>query len=128
MAGMTTPTRTSEAPARTTRPRGSLLVLATLVLLWVVWGAAWLVAPDRNPGGQCAGLGFGCTLTPQDLVAFAGIIAVAPLTVLVLAVTLVVRLVRIGRGSPRTVWDVVVGALILLAFGVWLTGTVAGAI
>ncbi|MDT0215118.1 hypothetical protein Q9R29_14595 [Rothia sp. ARF10] len=125
---MTTPTSTAEAPARSRRPRGSLVVLATLVLLWVVWSAAWLVAPDRNPGGQCEGLGFGCTLTPHDAVVFVGIILVAPLTALVLAVTLVVRLVRISRGSPRTVWDVVVGVLLLLAFGVWLTGTVAGAI
>jgi len=128
MAGMTTPTGTAEAPARSTRPRGSLAVLAALLLLWVLWGAAWLVAPDRNPGGQCEGLGFGCTLTPHDTVAIAGVIVVAPLTVLVLVVTLVVRLVRIRRGSPRTVWDVVVGALLLLAFGVWLTGTVAGAV
>ncbi|MFW5474116.1 hypothetical protein ACOCJ5_12485 [Knoellia sp. CPCC 206450] len=125
---MTTPTSTAEAPTRPRTPRGSLVVLATLVVLWLLWGVAWLVAPDRNPGGQCEGLGFGCTLTPHDSVAFAGIIVVAPSTVLALAVTLVVRLVRISRGSPRTVWDVIVGALLVLGFGVWLVGTVAGAV
>ena len=128
MAGMTTPTSTAEAPTRSTTPRGSLVVLATLVVLWVLWAAALLVAPDRNPDGQCEGLGFGCTLTAHDFTLILGIIALAPLTALVLAVTLVVRLVRISLGSPRTLWDVVVGALLLLAFGVWLTGTVAGAI
>lgn len=98
------------------------------MVLWVLWGAGLLVAPDRNPDGQCEGLGFGCTLTAHDFTLILGSIALAPLTALVLAVTLVVRLVRISRGSPRTLWDVVVGALLLLAFGVWLTGTVAGAI
>jgi hypothetical protein len=128
MVGMTTPTSAGEAPARSTRPQGSLVVLATLVVLWLLWGVALLVAPDRNPDGQCEGLGFGCTLTAHDFTLILGIVGLAPLTVLVLVVTLVVRLVRIARGSPRTVWDVVVGALLLLAFGVWLTGTVAGAV
>ena len=127
MAGMTTPTSTAQEPARSTKPRGSLLVLAALVALWVFWAAAWLVAPDRNPGGQCEGLGFGCTLTPQDLTEFAGLLLLAPFSVLVLVVTLVVRLVRIGRGSPRTVWDAVAVALLLLVGGAWLVGTVVGA-
>ena len=128
MAGMTTPTTAPGALATSARPRGSLVVLATLVVLWLLWGIALLVAPDRNPGGQCEGIGFGCTLTAHDFTLILGIIALAPLSVLVLAVTLVVRLVRMRRGSPRTVWDVVVGALLLLAFGAWLAGTVAGAV
>ncbi|CAN7442180.1 hypothetical protein [Knoellia sp. LjRoot47] len=125
---MTTPTERAATPTTTTpMPRGSLLVLGALVLVWLVWGAAYLVAPDSNPNGQCEGLGFGCTLTPHDVAGFVGAIVVAPLTALVLAVTLVVRLVRIGRGSPRTVWDIVVAGLLLVGFGLWLVGAVAGA-
>lgn len=103
-------------------------MLVVLTLGWLVWLAWWLVAPDRNPGGQCEGLGFGCTPTPKDVATFAGIVGLAPLTALVLAVTLVIRLVRIRKGSPRTAWDVVVGVLVLAAFGLWLAGTVAGAV
>jgi hypothetical protein len=116
------------APSRpTTVSRGSLFVLATLAVLWLCWLAWFLAAPDRNPGGQCEGLGFGCTPTPRDVASFAGLVGLAPLSVLVLGVTLLVRLVRTQRGSPRTVWDVLVGAA-LLAFGaLWLAGTVAGA-
>ncbi|MFC7492337.1 MULTISPECIES: hypothetical protein [unclassified Knoellia] len=116
------------AMSTTRRPRGSLIVLGVLVALWVVWALWLLTAPDSNPGGQCSGLGFGCTLTPHDLAAFAGIIVVAPLSALTLVVTLVVRIVRIGRGSPRTVWDVVLGVLLLGAGLVWLVGTVVGSL
>ncbi|WP_404382737.1 hypothetical protein LL946_16895 [Knoellia locipacati] len=111
-------------------PRGSLVspvVLVGLALLWATWALWFVLSPDRNPGGQCEGLGFGCTLTPRDLAAFVGLIGLAPLSVLVLVVTLVVRLVRINRGSSRTVWDVVVGALLLAAACLWLAGTIAGA-
>ncbi|EAP99079.1 hypothetical protein JNB_02885 [Janibacter sp. HTCC2649] len=108
------------------RPRGSLVVLIVLVALWAAWLLWFTTAPDTNPGGQCSGLGFGCTLTPHDLAAFAGAIVVAPLSALVVAVTLVVRVVRIGRGSPRTTWDVLLGALLLLVGVLWLIGTVAG--
>ncbi len=108
-------------------PRGSLLVLAVLAAVWAAWGSWFALSPDRNPGGQCEGLGFGCTPTPRDLAAFVGLIGLAPVSVLALLVTLVVRLVRIGRGSRRTAWDVVVGALLLGAGGLWLAGTVAGA-
>ncbi len=114
-------------PAETRRSsHGSLIVLVVLLALWAAWGLWFTLAPDVNPGGQCSGLGFGCTLTPHDFAAFAGAIVVAPLSVVVLAVTLVVRVVRIGRGSARTVWDVVIGALLLGAGVIWLIGTVAG--
>lgn len=118
---------TSPAPAGRP-PRGSLVVLLALAVLWAGWAVWFLTAPDANPGGQCEGLGFGCTLTPRDLATFVGVVGVAPLSVLVLVVTLVVRLVRVGRGSPRTVWDVVVGALLLGAGALWVAGTVAGSI
>ncbi|MEO7268954.1 MAG: hypothetical protein ABIW49_07095 [Knoellia sp.] len=114
-------------PAKTRRSsRGSLIALVVLLALWAAWGLWFSLAPDVNPGGQCSGLGFGCTLTPHDFAAFAGVIVVAPLSVVVLAVTLAVRLVRIGRGSDRTVWDVVIGALLLGAGVLWLIGTVGG--
>lgn len=109
-------------------PRGAFIVLLALGALWVAWGLWFVTAPDTNAGGQCSGLGFGCTLTPHDLAAFAGAIVVAPLTVVVVAVTLVVRVVRIGRGSPRTMWDVLLGVLLLLAGALWLVGTVAGSL
>lgn len=121
MSGMTAPSRT------TTSPRGSLIVLAVLTVVWLGWLTWFLSAPDRNPGGQCAGLGFGCTPTPRDVASFVGVIGLAPLSVLVLVVTLVVRLVRIRAGSRRTAWDVAVGALLVAAGALWLVGTVAGA-
>jgi hypothetical protein len=116
--------------AQTTRraPRGSLLVLGLLLVLWLAWLAWWLLAPERNPDGQCEGLGFGCTLTPRSLAEFAAVIALAPLTALVLAVTAAVRAVRVGRGSPRSAWDFLVGALLVAAFLAWLVGTVAGSL
>ena len=86
---------TGNTPARS--PRGSLAVLVGLLVLWLAWLGWFLLAPDRNADGRCAGLGFGCTLTPRDVAVFAGIILVAPLSVLVGVVTGVVRLVRVVR-------------------------------
>lgn len=108
-------------------PRGSLIVLVALLAVWAAWGLWFALAPDSNPNGQCEGLGFGCTLTPRDFAAFAGAIVVAPVSVLVAVVTVGVRVVRIGRGSPRTVWDVVLGALLLGAGVLWVIGAVLGA-
>ena len=118
-------------PATTThrtRTSGSLLVLVGLTVLWLAWAAFFVTAPDHNPSGRCEGLGFGCTPTPRDVAEFVGVVALAPLSVLVLVVTLVVRLVRISRGSPRRAWDVLVGALLLAMGALWLVGAVAGAI
>lgn len=109
-------------------PRGSLIVLIGLALLWAAWALWFVIAPDTNPGGQCSGLGFGCTLTPHDFAAFAGAIVVAPLSVLVAAVTMVVRIVRINRGSSRTVWDLLLGGLLLGAGVFWVLGTVVGSL
>lgn len=117
----------SEATTPRRTPRGSLAVLVALLVLWLSWLAWFLLAPDRNADGRCEGLGFGCTLTPHDAAVFAGIIVVAPMSLLVVAVTVVVRLVRITRGSPRTVWDLVLGALLAAAVVLWLTGSVSGA-
>lgn len=117
---------TPAAPSRR-HPRGSLIVLTVLALLWAGWALWYSAAPDTNPGGQCEGLGFGCTPTPRDVAAFVGVIGVAPASALVLVVTLLVRILRIGRGSPRTVWDVVVGALLLGTGLLWVFGSVAGA-
>ena len=118
---------TTTAETRRT-PHGSLIVLVVLVAVCAAWALWFMTAPDTNPGGQCSGLGFGCTLTPHDFAAFAGAIVVAPLSVIVGAVTLIVRIVRIGRGSPRTVWDVVLGALLLGAGLFWVIGTVIGSL
>lgn len=118
----------SEANTPRRPSRGSLVVLVALVVLWLIWLGWFLLAPDRNPGGQCEGLGFGCTLTPQDLAEFAAVILLVPFTVLVIAVTGVVRLVRIGKGSPRSRWDLTLGGLLAAAVLMWIAGTVVGAI
>lgn len=117
---------TSAAPSRR-HPHGSLIVLVALAVLWAGWALWFLTAPDANPGGQCEGLGFGCTLTPRDVASFVGVIALAPFTALVLAVTGAVRIVRISTGSPRTVWDAVVWLLVLAGLGAVVIGTLRGA-
>lgn len=122
MLGMSTTNTARRAP------RGSLLVLVGLLALWLLWLVAFLLAPDRNPNGQCEGLGFGCTLPPRDSLEFAGILLVAPGSVLAVLVTGVVRLVRISRGSPRTVWDMVLGAVLAAAVVAWVVGSLAGAL
>ena len=122
MLGMST----ANTPRRA--PRGSLTVLVGLLVLWSCWLVWLLLAPDRNADGRCEGLGFGCTPTPRDAAEFAGILVVAPLSLLVVVVTGVVRLVRISRGSPRTVWDLVLAALLAAAVGAWVAGSVAGAL
>ncbi|WP_353950061.1 hypothetical protein V6K52_10440 [Knoellia sp. S7-12] len=116
---------TSAAPSRP-RPRGSLIVFVVLVAMWAAWALWFTLAPSTNPGGQCEGLGFGCTLTPNDLAAFAGIIILAPGTFLLVALTLAVRATRIGRGSPRTVWDVVLAVLLLAAGALFVIGNLVG--
>lgn len=126
MIDMTTTAATTTSS--TGRPRGSLSVLVGLVVIWALWLLAYLFSPDHNADGRCEGLGWGCTLTPRQGVQFVGILAVAPLTVFVLAVSSVVRLVRISRGSPRTAWDVAVWCLLVAAALWWLFATVMGAI
>ena len=80
----------------------------TLGLLWVF--PAVLVAvlhvtlPDYNASGQCSGLGFGCTLTPADLVLFLGYFAAPVLVVLGLIACVLIAFVqsrRQRRGHPE---------------------------
>ena len=55
--------------------RAVATILLWLLVVIVCWGFAWVVAPDANAGGQCEGLGFGCSLTPQDSLALAAFVA-----------------------------------------------------
>lgn len=121
MAGMST----STVPRA--KPHGSVIVLTILSVLWLGWLAWYLASPDHNANGQCEGLGFGCTLTPRDLATFAGVIALAPLTGLVLFIAGSVRLVRVSGGSPRTVWDLVIWGLVVLAAAAVVAGSLRGA-
>lgn len=72
-----------------------------LGLLWVL--PVVLVAvlhatlPDYNASGQCAGLGFGCTLTPADFVLFLGYVAAPVLFVLGVVACLVIAVVQSRR-------------------------------
>ena len=76
--------------------------LVALGLLWVAPAVLVLVLhltlPDYNASGQCAGLGFGCTLTPSDGVLFLGYLAALPLVVVGLVTCLVIAVVRVRRG------------------------------
>ena len=83
----------------------------TLGLLWVLpmvlVGVLHVTLPDYNASGQCSGLGFGCTLTPADLVLFLGYVAAPFLFVLGLGATVVIAIVqsrraRIGQSEAPT--------------------------
>ncbi|MFW5469587.1 hypothetical protein ACOCJ4_06020 [Knoellia sp. CPCC 206435] len=117
--------RTANASRRA--PRGAPIVLAIVLVSWLVWLGWFVTAPDTNANGQCEGLFFGCRLTPHDSAAFVGSLVLLPLSLLVVAVTGVVRLVRVRRGSPRTVWDLVLGVLLAAAVVAWVVGSLAGA-
>ncbi|MBC9820617.1 hypothetical protein [Terrabacter sp. MAHUQ-38] len=80
----------------------------TLGLLWVLPAVLVVVLhvtlPDYNASGQCSGLGFGCTLTPADLVLFLGYFAAPVLFVLGLVACVVIAFVqsrRQRRGPPE---------------------------
>lgn len=63
------------------RPRGARAALTVLgVLAFVVFAAVllWAVLPDHNADGQCEGIGWGCSLTPRDGVAFVGLLLGVP--------------------------------------------------
>ncbi|MGG5260364.1 hypothetical protein [Phycicoccus avicenniae] len=53
--------------------------LVTLGVLWVLpavlVGVLYLVLPHANAGGQCEGIGFGCTTNPADTALLLGILA-----------------------------------------------------
>lgn len=118
---------TTTAETRRTRPRGSLIVTVVLLTLWAAWGLWYLLAADTNPNGQCEGLGFGCTITPRDFATFVGLLALGPLTGLVLLITGSIRLLRVSQGSPRTVWDLLVWSVLVLFVALVIVGTVSGA-
>lgn len=128
MLGMSETTATQPQPNTPRRTRGSLIVLGVLVVVWVIWAVVWLVSPDQNPGGQCAGIGWGCTLTPRQGMTFLAVLGLIPLTGLVLLITGAVRLLRIGNGSPRTWADVVVWLLLGAGVALFLLATFQGAI
>ena len=88
-------------PAAHRGRRAVATILLWLLVVIVCWGFAWVVAPDANAGGQCEGLGFGCTLTPQDSLALVAFFA-APVGVgTVLLGTVVALVVDRARWLPR---------------------------
>lgn len=69
-------------------------VLALVVLLYVL---AILAAPTENPGGQCSGIGFGCTLTPHDSLVFLGLLVGLPALVCALVLASIVAGILLRR-------------------------------
>jgi hypothetical protein len=72
-----------------------LLALLGPAVLWVVGMAVVVgVASPDNEAGQCEGIGWGCTLPPQDaaiLVAFAGAFTLVPVLTAVNALLLLLE-------------------------------------
>lgn len=81
--------------------RAVATILLWLLVVIVCWGFAWVVAPDVNSGGQCEGIGFGCTPTPQDSLALAAVFAAPALIGTVLLGTVVALVVDRARWLPR---------------------------
>lgn len=85
--------------------------LVVLGVLWLLPAATVAVLhlslPDHNAGGQCEGLGWGCTLPPADGVLLLGMMAAPFLLVAGAVGCVVVALVRARRrgeaGRPRGV-------------------------
>lgn len=71
------------------------------IVFWVLPAAflllGYLVSPDHNANGQCSGIGFGCTLTPKDSVAFLAIFGYPIVFAVGVAVMFVVYAVRLHR-------------------------------
>lgn len=92
-----------------------------LILAYVV---ITLLLPDHNPGGQCEGIGWGCTPTPRVGALLVGLFVGVPVVVIGYLVSLgVYALVRsaarrhallVGTGAAFA--GIVVGVLIALAF------------
>lgn len=97
------------------RRRTAFIVLGTLVLLAVVGFVVMLaLAPTENAGGQCSGIGWGCTLTPHDTVVFAGIFVGIP-TLLGTLILGTVAIAALLRWTPLLGWLVGVLAALLAA-------------
>jgi uncharacterized membrane protein YhaH (DUF805 family) len=94
---------------------GALWVLPAVLL---VLGS--ILLPDTNAGGQCSGLGFGCTLTPRDSVAFLAFFATPVLLVcgvvaLVLLAVLRARNAGFRAAAPSLQAFAVVGLVVVCA-------------
>jgi hypothetical protein len=77
------------------------------VALGLLWGlplvlvvGLHLTLPRTNPGGQCEGIGFGCTLPAADAVLLLGMLA-APVLLLVGLVTCIAIAVVTSRRERR---------------------------
>ncbi|UVI34766.1 hypothetical protein [Brevibacterium spongiae] len=72
-------------PKKAKSHRASSRAFSVIAAAWLsgVLGLfiVWLLAPDSLPDGQCSGLGFGCTLTARDSIAFAGFFFALPVTI-----------------------------------------------
>jgi len=83
------------------RLAGYRAYLVALGLIWVLPAALllllYLTLPDYNASGQCEGIGWGCTLTPADGIAFLALLAAPFLFVLGLLVCAVIFFVRYVR-------------------------------
>lgn len=72
-------------PKKATSHRASSRAFTVIAAAWLIGALglfiAWLLAPDSLPDGQCSGLGFGCTLTARDSIAFASFFFALPVTI-----------------------------------------------
>lgn len=92
-----------------------------LTLAYVV---TTLLLPNRNPNGQCQGIGWGCTPTPRDSALLVGLFVGVPVVVIGYPVSLGVY--ALSRSAARThavlvgtgaaVAGIVVGVLIAVTF------------
>jgi hypothetical protein len=98
-------------PPAPRRGRRAVLTLGVWLLLAIAcWGVAWVVAPDANAGGQCEGLGFGCTLTPKDALVFAAFLA-TPVAVGTLLLALLLVVVTVQRSWLPRLGGIALGTL-----------------
>ena len=92
----------------------SWLVMAGLYAL--VWGGLLVArgfAPRENAGGQCEGIGFGCTLTPYDAWTFGLLIIGLPVTASALVIG--TGWIAWRRGSGHVIGRGVVAAAVGLS-------------
>lgn len=72
-------------PRKATSHRTSSRAFTVIAAAWLVDALglfiAWLLAPDSLPDGQRSGLGFGCTLTARDSIAFASFFFALPVSI-----------------------------------------------
>jgi hypothetical protein len=73
-----------------------------VALVLVGWAGTYLLA-DQNADGQCEGLGFGCTMTPQDTARFAIMFLGVPALVVTLLISLVVIALKRNKNAPGVI-------------------------